>query len=65
MRGYTWILGDLGICYDMQGFRGICVDMRGGFGEVVGGGFWGGFGGIFALSRFYSRKFEVWYLTGI
>ena len=37
MRGYTGILGDLGICYDMQGFRGICGDMRGCFGRVVGG----------------------------
>ena len=53
MRGYTGILGDLGICYDMQGFRGICGDMRGCFGEVVGG--LGGYAGNF---RFFEGFLE-------
>ena len=55
MRGYTGVLGDLGICYDMQGFRGICGDMRGGFGEVVGGGFGEGLGG-FSHFRGFTRE---------
>ena len=67
MRGYTGILGDLGICYDMQGFRGICGDMRGCFGEVVGG--LGASRVIFVFSWVFSRKSWVlvsdWYLTGI